>query len=426
MKFTPTALALMAATAIVATASPALAQYGASAAPPKSPTPPAAAQDAPKEEAKVNVSNQARKEIVALQTAVNAKDTANIPAALAAAKAKAKTKEDNYVIAQLQLRAAADANNLAEVGSSIDAIAASGIAPRDTMIKLYGDYGKLQYNAKAYDPAGIAFDHVLQLDPNNVDAMVFLGESRNAQGRAAEGVGLIQKAIATRVAAGQKPEEGWYRRAVSLALDAKLPSAVPLSRDWVAAYPTAKTWHDTIRIYETRSGRENTALLDTMRLAYAVGALSGESDYYRFASALIAKGYPGEAKLAMEQGFASNSISKTSPIFAPLYASATTKSQGDRASLGASATAAKAAPDARKAMVVADAYYGYGDYAQAADLYRVALAKTGADKDITNLRLGMALARSGDKAGATAALNAVGGEQVDIAKLWLTYLGTKA
>jgi hypothetical protein len=38
----------------------------------------------------------------------------------------------------------------------------------------------------------------------------------------------------------------------------------------------------------------------------------------------------------------------------------------------------------------------------------------------------MTLARSGDKAGATAALNAVGGNQAEVAKLWLTYLATKA
>ena len=77
-------------------------------------------------------------------------------------------------------------------------------------------------------------------------------------------------------------------------------------------------------------------------------------------------------------------------------------------------------------MVIADAYYGYGDYAQAAELYRGALGKAGVDKDLANLRLGMTLARSGDKAGATAALNAAGGAQAEVAKLWLTYLATKA
>ena len=77
-------------------------------------------------------------------------------------------------------------------------------------------------------------------------------------------------------------------------------------------------------------------------------------------------------------------------------------------------------------MTIADAYYGYGDYAQAIELYRAALTKTGADKDLVNLRIGMALARSGDKVGATAAFGAAGGAQAEVAKLWLAYLTTKA
>ena len=58
--------------------------------------------------------------------------------------------------------------------------------------------------------------------------------------------------------------------------------------------------------------------------------------------------------------------------------------------------------------------------------YRAALGKSGVDKDLANLRLGMALAQAGDKAGATAALNAAGGAQADLAKLWLAYLAQKA
>jgi len=38
----------------------------------------------------------------------------------------------------------------------------------------------------------------------------------------------------------------------------------------------------------------------------------------------------------------------------------------------------------------------------------------------------MALAGAGDKAGATAALNAAGGAQTDVAKLWLIYVAQKA
>jgi hypothetical protein len=63
-----------------------------------------------------------------------------------------------------------------------------------------------------------------------------------------------------------------------------------------------------------------------------------------------------------------------------------------------------------------------GDYSHAADVYRQVLAKPGVDKDVANLHLGMALAKGGDKAGAAAALHAVGGSRADIAKYWMVYV----
>jgi Tfp pilus assembly protein PilF len=361
-----------------------------------------------------------------LQVAVNAKDTANIPAKLAAAQAKVKTKDDKFVLAQLQLKAAVDANDNAGTIAGLQAVVDSGfLSPAETLPH-YMNLGKLNYNAKAHDQAAAAFEQVLRVDPNNLDATVLLAESRNGQGRTAEAISLIQKAIAAKTATGQKAEESWYKRAVALAFNAKLPSAPELSRQWVAAYPSAKTWRDAIRIYQTTGQIDDNVLLDTMRLAQATGALAGESDYFRFANALVTKGYAGEAKLVLEQGFAAKSIDKTRGTFSQLYSVATTKSQGDQASLDASAKTALAAASARQAMVTAEAYYGYGEYARAAELFRAALGKDGVDKDLANLRLGMALARAGDKAGAEAALKAAGGSRAEVAKLWLTYLATRA
>lgn len=433
MKLTPTALALVLATSSLAMASPAMAQmgqYGSSAPPPpKVAAPPKAdptTAEAPTDGYKPNISSAARKEIIALQTAVNAKDTANIPAALAAAKAKAKNKDDNYVIAQLQLKAAVDAQDNAGIMTGIEAVLASGVLPPANTVPLYVNLGKLQYNAKAYDKAAAAFEGALRLDPNNLDATVLLAETRNSQGRTAEGVALIQKAIAARVAAGQKPEESWYKREVKLAYDAKLPSADAIAREWVAAYPSAKNWRDTIRIYQTTGGLDDASLIDSMRLARAVGALQGENDYFRFANTLVTKGFPGEAKAVLDQGFAAKSIDKSRATFSQLYTLASSRSQGDRASLSASAAAARSSADGKKAMTTGEAYYGYGDYTQAADMFRLALTKTGVDKDLANLRLGMSLLMAGDKAGATTALNAAGGAQSAVAKLWLTYAAQKA
>ena len=412
MKLTSTAFALLLAASGLTMAAPAMAQEQDPAA--------AAAANQPK------ISAGASKEIIELQTAVNAKDVANIPAKLAAARAKAKTKDDQYVIAQLQLRAAVNANDNAAMMTGLQAVLDSGwLQPADT-VPIYLNIGKLHYNAKSYDAAATALDQVVKLEPNNVEAILMLAESRNSQGRATEAVSLIEKAIASKTAAGLKPEEAWYKRAVALAFNAKQPNAPELSRQWVAAYPSPKNWRDAIRIYQTTSALDDSALIDTMRLARATGALQGENDYFRYTNTLVTKGFAGEAKAVLEQGFAANTIDKTKATFSQLYSLASSRSQGDRASLGASATAAKAAADAKKAMTTGEAYLGYGDYAEAADMFRTALSKPGVDKDVANLRLGMALAQSGDKAGATTALNAVGGTQAGVAKLWLTYVGTKA
>jgi tetratricopeptide (TPR) repeat protein len=412
MRLTTTAIALVLAATGLAITAPAVAQE-------KKPEAAAAAKQP-------QISSGARKEIVALQAAVNAKDAATIPAALAAAQAKAKNKDDQFVIAQLQLKAAVDAKDNAATLAGLQAILNSGyLAPAETL-PLYMNVGQLNYNAKNYDPAATAFEQVLKLDPNHLEALVMLGETRNGQGRAAEAVSLIEKAIAAKSATGQKAEETWYKRSVALAFNAKLPTVPELSLKWVAAYPSPKTWRDTIRIYQTSSQLDDSGLIDTMRLAQATGALAGENDYFRFANTLVTKGFAGEAKTVLEQGFAAKSIDKAKPTFSQLYSLATTKSQGDRASLDGSAKTALAAPAARQAMVTAEAYYGYGEYQKAAELFRAALDKQGVDKDVANLRLGMALARAGDKAGATSALSAVGGTQAEIAKLWLTYVATQA
>jgi len=404
-------------------ASPALAQMGGYTPTPAQPVP----QPNPKEpaagsERKYNLSNAARKAIIELQAAVNAKDTAAIPVKLAAAKAVQKTTDDKFVIAQFQLKAAVDAKDEAGITAGIEAMLASGGVSQADTVPLYVNLGRQYYKAKQFDQAGTAFEKVLQLNPNDTDAMAMLAETRKAQGRVPDAVALLQKGIAARVAAGQKPSEDWYKRAVALAYEAKLPAAVTLSRDWVAAYPTPSNWRDTLRIYKNNSGLDADVLIDLLRLQRAAGALAGETDYYNYASFVLLKGYPGEAKAVLDEGFAAKSINRDKPIFREVYAQASAKTAADRASLPGLEKTALASPAAKQSMIIGDAYLGYSDYAKAAALYRAALTKTGVDTSLANLHLGMALARSGDKAGATTAFNAVIGPRTDIAKYWLMWV----
>ncbi len=77
-------------------------------------------------------------------------------------------------------------------------------------------------------------------------------------------------------------------------------------------------------------------------------------------------------------------------------------------------------------MNTADAYLGYGDYAKAAELYKLALTKGGVDASTANTRLGIALARSGQKDAALQAFGLVTGARKPIADYWTIWLNQQA
>ena len=168
-----------------------------------------------------------------------------------------------------------------------------------------------------------------------------------------------------------------------------------------------------------------SALIDLYRLARLNGALAGEDDYARFADVTLNNGFPGEAKALLEQGFASNAIDRNSATIKSLYATATAKTAGDRAALDAQAAKAQSSGTAKALLTLSEAFYGYGDYAKSAAMARAALGKPGVDTQLANLRLGIALAASGDKAGAKTALDLVNGDQKEVAGYWLTYLASR-
>ena len=95
----------------------------------------------------------------------------------------------------------------------------------------------------------------------------------------------------------------------------------------------------------------------------------------------------------------------------------------DRASLPGQRTArACRRATGRAARQTADAFYGYGQYAEAAELYRAALQKGGEDANLVNIRLGAALALAGQRAEAEAAFRAVTGPRAELAQYWLIWL----
>lgn len=421
MKITTSAFALaVAGLALTGTASAQI--YGAAKKQPKPEETTVAAKST--EGRKLKISAKAQAAIVELQNAIKANDTANIPAKLAAAQKVAKSPDEKYFVAVSQTQAAINASDLAGIRAGLAAMEASGAAETALLVSQYSNLGIKHYEAKQTELAASAFERAVALDANNANALKLLGSVRDMQGRKAEAVTLLHKSLTLTKANGERPKENDYKFAAKLAYEGKAAVAGEITRAWVADYPTAQNWRDALRIFRDTRTLSSDAKIDTYRLARAAGALRGEVDYYNLASELVGKGNLVEAKAVLDDGVAAKAIDIGKQEFKDLKVKLAKVPA--RAAIDASAKTALAGGTAKAAIDAGDALYGAGAYAQAAPLYRAALARSGADANLVNLRLGMALARAGDKAAATAALGAVGGAQAELAKYWLVWLATRA
>lgn len=423
---TTTALAL----AMAVSATPAAAQYGGgmgSAPPPQLPnnsrqqseeTSPAAQKQ---QQPGIKPSSKALKALVELQDAVNKNDAANIPAKLAAAQAVAQTKEDRYLIARLQLKAAATAKDNAAIARAIDAVAATNILDATQLSDLYVGMGAAYYNDKQFPQAVASYQRALAIAPQNNEAANMLGEALLASGQKNEAAAAYQRVLQARAAAGQKAEEALYKRAVAVAYEAESPAVMDLARQWVAAYPTQASWNDALAIYRNRNLGDAEATMDALRLKQALGYLS-PGEYGTLSRAAADQLIFGEASAVLAEGVAANKVNLSSPEFSDLAVGLKARAKLSAADLAA---AMKIAANGKALMRIGDNYAAMGDYSNAVQAYKLAMAKPDGDAALANLHIGMALARSGDKAGATTALNAVTGPRAEIAKFWLTYLAQK-
>jgi tetratricopeptide (TPR) repeat protein len=277
---TTTALALVA----VFAAAPAAAQYGTAAQQQlqqqqlnQGQTTP---QSPPAKSAQVTIkpSAKAQKALIDLQDTVKKNDFASVPAKVAAAQAVVSTKEDRYLLGKLQLDAAVAQKDNAGLAAAIDTIAGSGYLETSKVTGLYKDLGATFYNNKQYSQAQAAYQKALAADPRNVEIPALIGETLFAQGQKAEAAAAFQRAIQARVAAGQKPDENLLKRATIIAYDAGSPIASELGRQWVASYPSAESWRNSIAIYRNLNHPDVEGTLDLLRLMQATNSLSVPSD----------------------------------------------------------------------------------------------------------------------------------------------------
>ncbi len=390
---------------------------------------PAAAEVAPGAANPKDLSKAGRLAAGTAQKQDAAGDSAGAIATIHAAEAAGGLNPtDEFFLAQIKLGAANKIKDMAALEEAVKVSAASPFLPATEKSKYIRNLAAMALNRKDYATATKYYEQIVANDPNDADNTLNLALLYSDQKLNAQAVAMLEKAIAAKQAKGELAPEPWYRQRLKIAFDSKLSAQTNAAAlAIVTDYPNPVNWYDALNLYRDAAHGDDQFDLDVFRLMHAVNAQGPDREWQEYARLALEKGLPGEAKRILDEGIATKKLSGTKPIEKEIAQVAGSKVAADKASLPGLEKDSAKSPSPKLALATGDAYYGYANYAKAAEMYRLAAGKPGADAATANLRLGAALAMAGDKAGATKALQAVqGAPRQMLAQYWLIHVNRKA
>lgn len=359
--------------------------------------------------------------------AVQAHDWPAASAAMPAAQAGAQSPAARYLIGQLQLEIGRGTQNTQLQAQAVDAMLASGGAPVEVQPTLLAAQAAFALDHNNFAAAESSLTRLLALDPNNVTRITQLAQVKLRLGKREDALALYQRAMQLSAASGQPAPEDLLRQMLALAYEGRMAGpALEYSRTLITAYPNAENWRSVLGVYRDLNGGAGPAAvdLDLRRLMRTAHALVSEADYADYADAANRAGLPGEAKAVMEEGLARNVFTANAEYARGRVAIYAARIGDQRAGMAAQRTQALGRGTGEEARIAGDTFFSYGEYPQAAELYRAALQKGGPDSNLLNIRLGAALAMAGQRADAEAAFHAVTGPRAQLAAFWLLWLAS--
>lgn len=369
-------------------------------------------------------------QITAANTAQVQQALAEVEPAVAAAEAAAKTNDELYVAQELRYRKESlvsaarfygDSGGIAadriRLAPYLDKLLANPSTPAASIGEYAFERGHIAYLSQRYQDAIPLFQRAKAAGNTNAMLDAYVVDSKIKLKDYAGAAADLDPVIARMKAAGEPVPQNFYLVAIEQAYRAKSPLAVQYELRWNADFPDRKNWHDSLNRLMTRGAKLDTRQrLDVWRLMRASNAMADEKERRFYVQDALEAGASREALAVMQTGTTSDADG------AKLLAMARTRAAASTAPAAAAAKA-KSSSDAQSALTAGNFAYADGNYALAAEMYKLAQSRGTPDKDALLVSLGAAQAQSGDKAGAQASFQAVtSSPRKDIAAYWLAYL----
>ncbi len=371
------------------------------------------------------MSDAFRTNLAAAQAALKAGDIGSARTAVAALTPM--TDFEVYAAAGVRFQLAAQRRDIQAQRIALSDMFKSSAVPRTEAPRLRYLAALFSYMVGNYDDTLAQLAYARTLGYDNIDATLLAADTYIRKNKPRDARPLVDAALASQRSAGQPISVAWYDRAISMAYSAGDWDALgALYRERLAHFSSAPEWRSALVNMLAAPDVEKQIQLDLYRLQAANGAMASERDYQAYAALAEKSGYSAEAKAIIEAGRAAGKLTPTQSVTSQLLKTVTPKATKEIAALPAQAKKAAAASKGGPALDIADNYFSLAQFPQAAEYYRLALAKGGVDAAHANARLGVALARSGDLVGSSSALAAANGRWTTVAGFWSVWVAQQS
>ena len=384
---------------------------------------PAAAQRGPKYSRDFVKVYQPVNELLAGETPDPQAAKAQLPAVIAAIE----NDDDKNAAGNLTLMIANQINDPALQRQGLELMLASGKVPPEAMGQYQFFVGNLAFGQEDYPAARNAMQAALDAGYTQDNPQGFILESYFAEGNLRAGIDYLTQIDGQMDATGQKLPEAYYLRGLQSALDNDLMAeTVELSGLLLNAYPTSDNWQKTLQVVYSLGAYEPTELLDILRLMRETNSMRERREYVTYIEAADPRIMGNEVLAVLADGLGNGIFDSGDLYYREVKSVADARAPADRRDAPSLASEGRSSSTGSAAHSAAEVYLSMGSYAEAEELYALALQKGVEDSNRTLLRLGQTQAHQGKLAEADATFAKVQGKRQPIAQMWKVYVSTKS
>jgi len=337
------------------------------------------------------------------------------------------TPYEKYLIVRVRGPAEYVSNDLAAASADFDTLLAGDLLPASERLTILKASASVLYTSEQYPKAAVAIQRYLDAGGDDAQLRELLPQTLYiAKDYAAAAKGFRAQVDAA-YAAGRTPTEKTLRLLASSYVESKDDVSYNWTLDRLAVgYPKADYWDKEIATAAHTEKFSERLLVDKYRLRMQVLGAINDDDRLSYAAMAAHAGYPEEAKIVLDNAFATKPFTGADLKEAnALRADVNKSAASDRAQRAANESAARSAKDGNALVSLGVLETVGGNAQQGAQMIADGIAKGGIrSPEEAALHLGYAQIKAGHDADAVKTLQAIKSGPnglVPLAHVWILY-----